>query len=135
MNKGTLLTFNKKERLCSTKVIREIFERGSAFNTSLFRVVWLQTSGLPSPAQIAFAVPRKSIRLAVARNLIKRRIREAYRLRKQILYDFLGERNIQVAFIVIYRQKSIPDYKTVENSVNEIIAKLTERLGNSNPIC
>lgn len=135
MDKGIRLTFKKKERLCSKKLIGEIFEKGSVFNTSIFRIVWLQTSGLPSPAQVAFAVPKKSFRLAVTRNLIKRRMREAYRHNKQSLYNFLGERNIQVAFIIIYRQKSIPDYVSAEKAVNEIIIKMTEKLRRVNPIC
>jgi len=30
--------------------------------------------------------------------------------------------------MIIYRQKSVPDYGTVEKAVNEIIAKLAERI-------
>ena len=135
MDKGTQLTFNKKERLCSKKLIGEVFDKGSVFNTSLFRIAWFQTSGLPSPAQVAIAIPKKNIRLAVTRNLIRRRIREAYRHRKQILYDFLEQQNIQVAFMVIYRQKSVPDYEAVRSEVNELIALLTKRLERANRIC
>jgi ribonuclease P protein component len=66
-------------------------------------VAWIASSIiLPSPAQIAISVPKKSFRLAVTRNLIKRRIREAYRKKKQILYNFLSEEKIQITFVLIW---------------------------------
>jgi ribonuclease P protein component len=88
-------------------------------------VVWTISSIiLPYPAQIAVSVPKKLIRLAVARNLIKRRIKEAYRKTKQLLYSFLESENIQVTFILIYRHNTLPDYSTIEKAVGEVIEKL-----------
>jgi ribonuclease P protein component len=120
-------TFGKNEKLCRTKLIDEIFKNGSVFYTRQFKVAWIVSSiSLPSPAQIAISVPKKSFRLAVTRNLIKRRIREAYRKRKQILYNFLSEENIQLAFILICRNNIIPDYTAAEKSVEEVIEKLCD---------
>ncbi|HBC77410.1 MAG TPA: ribonuclease P protein component, partial [Bacteroidales bacterium] len=68
MDKVERQTFGKNERLCRTKLIDEIFENGSVFHTSLFKVVWIISStDLPSRAQVAVSVPKRSFRLAVTR--------------------------------------------------------------------
>ena len=118
-------TFDKAERLCSTKVISGLFESGNIFYSSLFKVVWGRSPvALPGPAQVTFSVSKRGFRLAVTRNLIKRRMREAYRKNKRTLYEQLSSENIQIAFIVILKGNAVPDYLTIEKSMKDMINKL-----------
>jgi ribonuclease P protein component len=127
-------TFDKSERLCSTKIISGLFENGKVFYTPLFKVVWNRSPvPLASPAQIAFSVPKRTFRLAVTRNLIKRRMRESWRRNKYILYDSLDSRNSQIVLIVIMIGKSVPDYVTIENIMKNIIGRLTAEVGDGRP--
>jgi ribonuclease P protein component len=130
MSKGERQTFVKNERLCKIKLITEIFENGYNFHSQGFRVVWIFADGEMSyPAQVAFSIPRKNFRRAVTRNLIRRRIKEAYRKNKQTLYKFLSEQNVKIAFVLLYKANSIPDYITSEGYVKEALEKLCNNIG------
>ena len=114
-------TFQKSERLCSRKIITGLFDEGDVFYSDLFKVVWkISTAPLPFPAQVAFSVTKRGFRLAVIRNLLKRRLREAYRKNKFLLYDYLSQENIKLVFIIIYRQRTVVDYQTIETSMRTL---------------
>jgi ribonuclease P protein component len=127
-------TFSKSEKLCSKKEIEALFENGKSFYCFPFLIVWSYSkSDLPSPAQAAFSVSKKGFKLAVTRNLIKRRTREAYRKNKSRLYDFLISSDRLVVFTLIYRGKIVSDYAIIEKSVKEVINKFITILGETPP--
>jgi ribonuclease P protein component len=129
-------TFSKTERLCSKKAIEDLFENGKSFYCFPFLIVWsFSNSEIPGPAQVAFSVSKKTFKLAVSRNLIKRRTREAYRKNKALLYDILLSAEKKIVFTMIFREKSISDYLTIENSVKEMIKKFAGILGESESKC
>jgi ribonuclease P protein component len=118
-------TFQKSERLCSSKIIASLFENGNIFYTRLFRVVWSKYQmSPPFPAQISISVSKKNFRLAVTRNMLKRRMREAYRRNKSRLYEFLERENIGIVFAVIYKENTVSEYREIELSIQEMIEKL-----------
>lgn len=77
-------TFRKSERLCSKKVIDALFAGGNkSFSAFPLRVVYMER---PEPvSQVLVSVSKRHFKHAVDRNRVKRQIREAYRLNKDIL--------------------------------------------------
>jgi ribonuclease P protein component len=128
--------FDKSEKLCSIKIISGLFESGNVLYTSLFKIFWaISPVTLPHPAQVVFTVPKKGFRHAVIRNLIKRRMREAYRKNKKTLYENLIRENTQIVFVVILKISSVPDYIRIEESIKEMVNKLESLVKEKPKIC
>src|SRR3546814_12106779 len=74
------------ERLFSIRLIDSLFHSGSSFFIYPYRVVFLRVDG-SSTIQVLLSVAKRRFRHAVRRNLLKRRMRECYRLQKgELLY-------------------------------------------------
>lgn len=121
------LTFSKEERLSGKKLIDELFRSGSFFYLYPFKVQFLEYKGNASnPVQVLMAVPSRSFPLAVDRNLIKRRMREAYRLNKQELYDSLARQQKKKLVALIYTARKSETFDLITRKMNIILKRIAE---------
>ncbi len=77
-------TFGKEEKLCSEKDIDSLYKTGQSFLNFPLVFYHLAAEGTGA-SKVLISVSKKKFKNAVDRNLVKRRLREAYRLHKSIL--------------------------------------------------
>ncbi len=112
-------TFKKQERISSIKSIDYLFENGATIMAYPLRAVYCKTEEAAGyPISILVSVPKKRIRSAVDRNLIKRLIREAYRSNKNS-FTFEKDKCYDIAFV--YIKNEIDSYQTIEKSVKKVL--------------
>ena len=112
------LTFKKEERLCSRKEIDAIIKTGKR-NTKLgIHLYFTEYKEAREPAiKVLFAVPKKRFKKAVDRNLLKRRMREAYRLNKAKLVENSESGNKYLNLMFIYNISEIESFVEIENKI------------------
>lgn len=122
----------REERLKSRKLISRLFKgEGQSYMAYPVRVVWLPVDEVDRrhagfgehPVQVAISVPRRNFKTAVARNLLKRRIREAYRLHKEQFYQKLASADQHVVLMLMYIAKEELPFADIENGVKKMIHK------------
>lgn len=105
------------------KAVARLFAEGRGGFCYPFRYVFRVTEGAEG-VRVLFSVPKKNFKRAVKRNLLKRRAREAYRLNKTILTMPLDRSGKSVELALVYSTKEEHDYKTIENGIRRILAKI-----------
>ncbi|NVO03405.1 MAG: ribonuclease P protein component [Bacteroidetes bacterium] len=118
-------TFKKSERLCSQKLITELFSKGKSFYINPFKVVWHSTElAVGTPSQLLISVSKRNFKKAVDRNKVKRLIRESFRKNKAPLYEYCKLHEKQCIFMISYNTKIILPYSEIENKIKVILQRL-----------
>jgi ribonuclease P protein component len=119
--------FSKYEKLKSNKDIELLFSKGKSINASPIKAVYYKKETVSGTLiNAGVSVPKKYIKLAVKRNLIKRRIKEAYRLNNKKLKSILNITDSEINLMFIYTSKQILPYKEIEDKIKVILKRLIE---------
>jgi ribonuclease P protein component len=112
-------SFRKEERLSKEKDIQELFKKGSSFYLYPFKII-LRVNPDKSflQHQVLISVPARNFKRAVDRNLLKRRIREAYRLNKAIISH---KQKLMIAYI--YTPKEILTFDQIQERLVKAFKK------------
>jgi ribonuclease P protein component len=129
------LTLTRAERLRSLKMVRRLFEDGRSGFIYPFRYMWLldevpaeedSNVAVKVGTEVLFSVPKRFLKRANKRNLVRRRAKEAYRLGKATMIAKVGNRHLSIA--LVYSTKKIHEYKTINHAVERILAEISSNL-------
>lgn len=124
-------TFSKSERLCSKILVERLFAGGNhSFPAFPLRIVYMPLKPDEGTADVSIliSVPKKRFKRAVKRNMVKRQIREAYRLNKHLLLDALACEGKRMALAFIWLDNKIHPTEEVERKVKKLLVHVVENL-------
>lgn len=137
MNYALTNRLYKSEKLCGVTRIDGLFATGQSLIAYPLRAVFDVAGAEPhvAPARFLVSVPKKKLRRAVDRVLIRRRVREAYRLNRALLLPTLAAHGRRVDMAFVYLSSSLKDYGIIEEKMrqllNRIAVQASEQDGNS----
>ncbi len=129
ISSGADFSFPKNLRLSGKKEISELFSDGSFFYLGPFKIYYLIKNRNENISRLLISVPKSKFPKANRRNKIKRLIREAFRLNKEILFGANHDLNLMIdKFALIYIDKEQKDFKEIETKLKSILERLNSIL-------
>ncbi|TXE12945.1 ribonuclease P protein component [Seonamhaeicola algicola] len=121
-------TYPKKEKLKSKTLINQLFSEGQSVSVYPLRLVYLKTT-FPENivAKTGVSVGKRYFKKAVDRNLIKRLLRESYRLNKPSYFNNI---TAQYAFMILYIGKEKSSFAKIQSKMNTLFNKFSEKVNN-----
>lgn len=92
------------------------------------RVVYRIDDSESAPPRFFINIPKRNFKRAVKRVYLRRRIREAYRLNKQILTEPLSRQSRTAHLAFLYLDKNLNDFHFIEKKVIEILERLARKI-------
>ncbi|MDR1984352.1 MAG: ribonuclease P protein component [Prevotellaceae bacterium] len=123
-------SFGKNERLCLRNDIENVIRNGKKKLSYPFLVNYVIKDAQDNAAttKIAISVAKRNFKKAVDRNLLKRRIREAYRQHKHNLAEIACKKNKVVNAIIVYVSKEKLPYAEIEQGIIKSLENLAKSI-------
>lgn len=122
-------TYGKKDKLKSKKLIEQLFSEGKAITAYPLRLVYLKTEfDDNSLLKTGVSVSKRLHKTAVARNRIKRLLREVYRLNKPLYFN---NSSTSYAFMILYLSKDGTTFDKLNNSTKLLFQKFVDKTADS----
>lgn len=131
MSAAERFTLSKEERICSKKLINELFTgNGRSMTAFPLRAVFMKrTVGDDQPrAAMLVSVPKRYFKHAVDRNRVKRQVREAFRRNKSIITQNLTDDHKAVAMAFVWLTDEKFPSSEVENRMVRLLTRISECL-------
>lgn len=127
------LGMGKAEKLCSRTAIGRLFAAGESSVAYPLRMVAGESGRQTgAPAQFMITVPKKKIRKAVGRVLMRRRIREAYRLNRKLFVPQLEASGKKIDIAFVYLAADFSDYQLIERKMKKLLGSLGSKYNAEN---
>lgn len=117
-------TLSKKERLYHKIEINALFSQGHSFFMYPFKVFWQVPPQATPLHKVLVSVSKKNTKRAVDRNLIKRRIKEAYRIEKNEGLSWTAKKQVALTLGFVYVGKEILPYALLLSKIIVILQHL-----------
>lgn len=111
------VTLSKSERLCGKKAIAGLMEHGRGGSAGCLRYKFVPGAEV---SRILVSVPKRFFKRAVKRNLLKRRIRESYRLQKDLL-------RVPVDIAFLYQAREVLSFEDVFAAMTEVLTAVAAK--------
>ena len=121
---------NKDEKLTSRTAINLLFGEGKSLMAFPVRAAYRLRPAGEHPVQFLISIPKKRIRRAVNRVMLRRRIREAYRLnRRELLLAKLDGKNCGVDIAFVYLDNSPVPYDVINEKMRLLLSRIATAAG------
>ena len=131
MSAAERFTLSKEDRICSKKLINELFTgNGRSMTAFPLRVVFMKRTIIDDQPRAAMlvSVPKRYFKHAVDRNRVKRQVSEAFRRNKSIITQNLTDDHEAVAMAFVWLTNEKFPSSEVENRMVRLLTRISECL-------
>ena len=136
-----LFTYQKADKLKSRKQTQFLFSKGQSMNAFPIKLIYTIESANDLSADYSIAeiiskgvlqagvgAPSRTFRKAVARNKVKRLLREGYRLEKPAFLSSTALQGKRVNLFFLYTDATILSQLEIQEKIKQLLTRLSEKL-------
>lgn len=119
-------SFPKSERLCSHRLIDQLYAEGHRLMAFPYSVQWMEAKDLSESCQVMIVAPKRKFKHAVDRNRVRRLTRECWRKQKDSFCDSLREFDCSIVFSLVYVHNEIMPFAQLEHKMDKLLTALLQ---------